>query len=163
MFLFRESKRKALEFLGMGDRRRELSFWFVVCVCVHKTSGAVIRVRVNGNSFGDRFKVKTLFTPSRFLFLAIRSVGGKTGWCKSNKTYLRNPCCIVKLKEWYTNRRGRPCVLLVTLWKTPTTTWFCFLCKISQSIFLYLSLLELKTTKNIPISTCIKLAHTWSI
>jgi hypothetical protein len=35
-----------------------------------------MRVRVNGNSFGDRFKVKTLFTP-KFFLLAIRSVGGK--------------------------------------------------------------------------------------
>jgi len=34
MFLLRESKRKGLEFLGMGDRRKELSVWFVVCVCV---------------------------------------------------------------------------------------------------------------------------------
>ena len=37
-----------------------------------------MRVRVNGNSFGDRFKVKTLFTP-KFFLLAIRSVGGKKG------------------------------------------------------------------------------------
>jgi hypothetical protein len=81
MFLFRESKRRGLEFLGMGDRRKELSFWFVVCVCVCAcalTSGAVMRVRVNGNSFGDRFKVKTLFT-LKFFLLAIRNVGVKKG------------------------------------------------------------------------------------
>ena len=37
-----------------------------------------MRVRVNGNSFGDRFKVKTLFT-HKFFLLAIRSAGGKNG------------------------------------------------------------------------------------
>jgi hypothetical protein len=64
-------------FLGMAGYRKEWSFWFLVCA-QHEwvvIRLEVMRVRVNGNGFGDRFKVKTLFTP-RFLPLAIKSVGG---------------------------------------------------------------------------------------
>jgi hypothetical protein len=147
MFLLRENKRKGLEFLGMGDRRKELSFWFVVCVCVcacacvRMESGAVMRVRVNGNSFGDRFKVKTLFTP-KFFLLASRSVGGKIGWRKSKEALTRNTYCIVTLTEWYVNRKRPPSAVLVMLW-----IWFCFVRNTSQILFLYPSLLEINTPR----------------
>jgi hypothetical protein len=53
-------------FLGMAGYRKEWSFWFVVCA-QHEwgvVRREVMRGRVNGNGFGDRFKVKTLFTPT---------------------------------------------------------------------------------------------------